>query len=166
MKNFAAAVFAASVACLPLHAQEATATFVAVQGAASGTAEFSQAGDGILVRIEAAGLPPAQWVALHVHGNGVCDQATGHEEAGGHFNPSSAEHGYSSPSGPHAGDMPNIWVDAEGVGRAQFFSPLITLDDGENAVRGKALMIHAQADDYISQPSGNSGDRIACAVIE
>lgn len=167
MKIFmVAALGAASFVSLPALAQETTASFIGAQGDAAGSAALMQSESGVLVRIEATGLPPEQWVALHIHENGTCDPATGHEQAGGHFNPSGAEHGYLSASGPHAGDLPNIWVDAQGTARAQVFSSLIALDDGETAVRGKALMIHAQEDDYASQPSGDAGDRIACAVIE
>lgn len=92
--------------------------------------------------------------------------ATGHESAGGHFNPGSSEHGYDVANGPHAGDMPNQYVPADGTLRAEVFNHAVTLADGETGIRGRALMVHAGADDYSSQPSGDAGDRLACAVIE
>lgn len=162
----AASVIAATLA-VSASAEDAVASFVGAKGDdASGSASFTQTSAGVLIRIEAAGLPAGQWVALHIHENGVCDAGIDHESAGGHFNPTEAEHGYLAQSGPHAGDMPNIWVDAEGVARAQVLTSLVSLDGGENVIRGKALMIHAQEDDYSSQPSGDAGARLACAVIE
>ena len=86
--------------------------------------------------------------------------------AGGHFNPGSKEHGYDAANGPHAGDMPNQYVAADGTLRAEVLNPEVTLADGEAGIRGRALMIHAGADDYRSQPSGDAGERLACAVIE
>jgi Cu-Zn family superoxide dismutase len=94
------------------------------------------------------------------------DAQTGHESAGGHFNPKNAEHGYMAANGPHAGDMPNQYVGSDGTLHAHVFNTMVTLDDGETAVRGKALMIHGGQDDYKSQPSGDAGNRQACAVIE
>ncbi len=86
--------------------------------------------------------------------------------AGEHFNPTNAEHGYLAAKGPHAGDMPNQHVGADGVLRAQVFNSMVQLDGGEAAIRGRALMIHGGQDDYKSQPSGDAGKREACAVIE
>ncbi|TJV92083.1 MAG: superoxide dismutase family protein, partial [Mesorhizobium sp.] len=83
-----------------------------------------------------------------------------------HFNPTNAEHGFFAGKGPHAGDMPNQRVGADGVLRAQAFNSMVKLDGGETAIRGKALMIHGGQDDYKSQPAGDAGNRQACAVIE
>lgn len=147
-------------------AQEATATFMDADGAEVGTADLTATGAGLFIDVEVGGLPPSAWVAVHIHETGTCDHATDHESAGGHFNPTGAEHGYFAQGGPHAGDMPNIWSDAEGVARAQVVNPALTLGEDETTALGKALMIHAGADDYRSQPSGDAGDRLACAVIE
>jgi Cu-Zn family superoxide dismutase len=144
----------------------ATAMFVDAAGEPSGSAALTQTADGVLIDIEVRGLPANQWVALHVHETGSCDPATGHESAGGHFNPTSSEHGYRAAAGPHAGDMPNQHVGSDGVLQAQVFNTMISLDDGETAILGRALMVHAEADDYESQPSGAAGDRLACGVIE
>lgn len=146
--------------------QDAQASFVDAKGQQAGSASLTATPTGVLIQVEATGLPASSWVAFHIHETGTCDPQTGHESAGGHFNPSDAEHGVLVEGGPHAGDMPNIWVDAEGTARAQVFNPLVTLDEGDNAITGRALMIHAKADDYKSQPSGDAGERLACGVIE
>lgn len=111
-------------------------------------------------------MPAGEWVAFHVHETGECDHASGHESAGGHFNPGGNEHGYMSANGPHAGDMPNQYVAADGAVRAEVYNHMVTLDEGEVGIVGRALMFHAKADDYESQPSGDAGDRLACGVIE
>lgn len=151
---------------LPAAAQEtASATFLNLAGEENGTATLTQTQEGVLIEMEVTGLPAGQWVAFHVHETGTCDHETGHESAGGHFNPTDAEHGFLAGNGPHAGDMPNQHVDAEGTLRAEVFNHMVSLE-GDNAIRGKALMIHGGQDDYASQPSGDAGDRQACAVIE
>lgn len=152
------------------HAQEAataTAGFIDAEGEDSGSAELREAASGgVLIKIEVTGLPEESWVAFHIHETGSCDAATGHESAGGHFNPGSNEHGYDAANGPHEGDMPNQYVPAGGTLRAEVFNHAVTLAEGETGIRGRALMVHAHADDYRSQPSGDAGDRLACAVIE
>lgn len=151
---------------LPALAQEtANATFLNMAGEQNGTATLTQTSEGVLIELEVTGLPPDQWVGFHVHETGTCDHETDHESAGGHFNPTDAEHGYLAADGPHAGDMPNQYVGADGMLRAQVFNHRVALE-GENAIRGKALMIHGGQDDYSSQPSGDAGNRQACAVIE
>lgn len=142
-----------------------TAEFVDGSGAAVGKGTITPTPTGVLFAVEVSGLPASQWVAFHVHETGTCDPATHHNSAGGHFNPTGAEHGYRAAKGPHAGDMPNQWVGTDGVLRAQVFNTAVTLDPGERSIRGRALMIHAKGDDYNSQPSGNAGDRLACAPI-
>lgn len=145
----------------------AIASFVDADGEANGSAELRDVSSGgVLIRIEVTGLPEDDWVAFHVHETGTCDHTTGHESAGGHFNPGSKAHGYGAPNGPHAGDMPNQYVPADGTLRAEVLNPAVTLADGDTGIRGRALMIHASADDYESQPAGDAGDRLACAVIE
>lgn len=163
---FTAIILASSAA----GAQEpatAIGSFVDADGEANGSAELQEVpSGGVFVRIEVSGLPEDSWVAFHIHETGTCDHTTAHESAGGHFNPDSKEHGYSMANGPHVGDMPNQYVPSDGTLRAEVFNPGVTLGDGETGIRGRALMIHAGADDYESQPSGDAGDRLACAVIE
>ena len=161
------AVLALGGAASAQDAATASASFVNADGQANGNAELTgMAAGGVLIMLEVTGLPANQWVAFHVHETGSCDHATNHESAGGHFNPGSKEHGYKSASGPHAGDMPNQYVASDGALRAEVFNHMISLDDSETGIKGRALMVHAKADDYESQPSGDAGDRLACAVIE
>lgn len=158
-----------TLAAVPLaFAQEqssATAEFVDQEGETHGTATLTETPSGVLIEVEVPGLPPGQWVAFHVHQEGVCDHETEHESAGGHYNPSDTAHGYLAEGGPHAGDMPNQYVGEDGTLRAQVFNSMVSLD-GDNAIRGRALMVHAGADDYTSQPSGDAGARLACGIVE
>ena len=149
-------------------AQETTATanFVDAEGQDIGTATLTDTPSGVLIELEVSGLPAESWIAFHVHEHGSCEAHTDHESAGDHFDPDGAQHGYRAPEGPHAGDMPNQYVPADGVLRAHVFNAMVSLDDGDNAVRGRSLMLHADGDDYESQPSGDAGDRIGCAVIQ
>lgn len=159
---------AAALAALPVYGQEAgaTATFIDSAGEEIGTASLTEAETGVLIEIEVSGLPGGGWLAFHVHEHGMCDPAEGHESAGDHFNPGDAAHGLLAGGGPHAGDMPNQYVPDDGVLRAHVFNAMVSLDGEENGIRGRALMLHAQGDDYVTQPSGDAGERLACAVIE
>jgi superoxide dismutase, Cu-Zn family len=156
----------APVSALAQDAQKGKATFTGEDGKEIGTAELTGTKSGVLISIEINGLPADKWVAFHVHETGSCDAMTHYDSAGGHFNPTKAEHGYESANGPHAGDMPNQYVPADGTLRAQVFNSAVTLGKGENGITGRALMIHANPDDYSSQPAGDAGKRLACAVIE
>jgi Cu-Zn family superoxide dismutase len=170
MKYMLTALTAALIAvpglALSQEAQKGKANFVGEDGKEIGTAELTGTKSGVLISIEIKGLPADKWVAFHVHQTGSCDAMTHYESAGGHFNPTNATHGYLSENGPHAGDMPNQYVPADGTLRAQVFDSAVTLGDGDNGIKGKALMIHANPDDYSGQPAGNAGKRLACAVIE
>lgn len=160
------ATLALTSAAMAQEPQKAVANFTDAEGNPAGTAALTQTGSGVLMELELTGLPPGEWVAFHVHETGTCDAASHYQSAGGHFNPTGKDHGYLAPNGPHAGDMPNQSVGADGVLRAHVFNPSVTLDEGDAGIRGRALMIHAKPDDYTSQPSGDAGDRLACAVIE
>lgn len=162
----AALALAASASALAQGSATATATFISKAGKEAGTAKLTGTDKGVLIEIEVNGLPAGKWVAFHVHETGTCDHTGGHMSAGGHFNPGKAEHGFNSPKGPHAGDMPNQYVGADGVLRAQVFNSMVRLDGGDTAIRGKALMIHGGTDDYAGQPAGNAGDRQACGIIK
>jgi superoxide dismutase, Cu-Zn family len=167
---------AAGLVAAPLAAQDqpdvpdelpqTSATFVGTDGTELGAANLTGSPNGgVLIGVQIEGLPQGQWVAFHVHETGECDPEGGFQSAGGHYAPEGNMHGYFVEQGPHAGDMPNQLVPESGVLRGQVFNHKVTID-GENAIRGRALMFHALPDDYVSQPSGNAGDRIACAVIE
>ena len=127
-----------------------------------GTVRAWQTTGGIGFHIAASGLPHGIH-GVHVHGVGRCDPPD-FASAGPHWNPLGKKHGINNPQGPHAGDLPNVEVAANGVLGATVVLPgaaMASLLDAD----GAALVIHAQADDYKTDPSGNSGPRIACAVI-
>jgi Cu-Zn family superoxide dismutase len=168
MKSILLAIALSATATLAMaqDAQTVSVGFVDAAGKDNGTAELTATPMGVLIELEITGLPPGQWVAFHVHETGSCDHATGHESAGGHFNPTDAKHGFLSDGGPHAGDMPNQYVGTDGLLRAQVFNREVELGRGKTGILGRALMIHAKADDYESQPSGDAGKRLACGVIE
>ncbi|MFS0691155.1 superoxide dismutase family protein [Sporosarcina sp. 179-K 8C2 HS] len=133
-----------------------------------GTAELTEEEDALRIMVEAEGLPEGPH-GFHFHEKGVCE-APDFESAGGHFNPTGASHGLDHEEGPHAGDLPNLEVGPDGTVKEEFFVENLTLTPGEeNSLfhdGGTALVIHAEADDGKTQPSGNSGDRIACGVVE
>lgn len=133
------------------------------------TATLTEGESGVAVELEGTDLP-AGTHGFHIHENPSCEQAGGFESAGGHFNPTDANHGFDDPEGPHAGDLPNIEVSEDGTVEEEVTADMVTLEKGQEnslyAGGGTALMIHSGADDYISQPSGDAGDRIACGVIE
>jgi Cu-Zn family superoxide dismutase len=102
---------------------------------------------------------------IHVHAVGRCEAPF--TTAGGHFNPANRQHGFRNPNGPHLGDLPNIDTPAAGMLKFEFLLPGVTLK-AENALLdadGAAIIVHASRDDYMGDPSGNSGGRIACGVI-
>lgn len=131
-------------------------------GQTIGTVRAWQTAGGIGFRIEARGLPHGVH-GIHVHPIGRCDPPD-FASAGTHWNPQNRQHGLNNPMGPHAGDMPNVTVAANGVLSETVILPNATLAELVDA-DGASILIHANADDYVSQPSGNSGPKIACAVI-
>ncbi|SEO43586.1 superoxide dismutase, Cu-Zn family [Amphibacillus marinus] len=122
---------------------------------------------GVRIVLEGENLPPGEH-GFHIHEAGECIPPD-FESAGGHYNPTDKKHGFDHPEGPHAGDLPNITVKEDGTVYAEVDAPMVTLKKGApNTLfpeQGTSLMIHADPDDYVSQPAGNSGERIACGVI-
>jgi Cu-Zn family superoxide dismutase len=162
----AATLAAAAPAAAQMQSQTAIANFIGKDGKETGRALLTAGKNGVLMEVEVTGLPAGTWVGFHVHETGKCDAAHDHKSAGAHFNPGETEHGFLAANGPHAGDMPNQYVGADGMLRAQVFNSMVKLDDTKTGIRGRALMIHAKADDNRSQPAGDAGDRLACAVIQ
>jgi Cu-Zn family superoxide dismutase len=120
---------------------------------------------GLLVRGALTGIPPGVH-AIHFHETGKCEPPF--KTAGGHFNPGKKAHGVLDPNGNHAGDLPNLVVPASGKLDFELFAPDVSLAPGLGSVfdaDGTSVVIHAKADDYRSQPAGDSGDRIACGVV-
>jgi Cu-Zn family superoxide dismutase len=138
-------------------------------GQTIGSVRAWQTAGGVTFRIDATGLPHGIH-GIHVHSVGRCD-GPDFTSAGPHWNPAGRKHGINNPAGPHAGDMPNVEVAANGVLGATVTLPNASLFAPTGApgalldADGAALVIHAAADDYVTDPSGNSGARIACAVI-
>lgn len=136
------------------------------RGASVARASLSQVGDALRVRIEASGLAPGIYGA-HVHSVGRCD-APAFESAGPHWNPSARQHGRDNPNGQHLGDLPNLLVGTDRRGSFEFTIPGAQLAGGPRMLMdgdGAALVLHARPDDYRTDPSGNSGTRIACGVL-
>ncbi|MFN7964988.1 MAG: superoxide dismutase family protein [Acidobacteriota bacterium] len=130
----------------------------------SGTFLFEGNKDGsVRIRAEIDGLTPGKH-GFHIHEFGDCSAADG-ASAGGHFNPSGHEHGAPG-STSHAGDYGNLEADAKGHASLNVVSTSISLDQGVHGVVGRSVIVHASEDDMKTQPTGNSGGRIACAVIE
>lgn len=137
------------------------------QGQAAGTATLTETATGVQVSISAVGLPAGAH-GFHFHENGQC--APTFEAAGEHYNPTARQHGVENSQGPHAADLPNLVIAASGAGTLTTTNPYLTLRDGEpNSLfkaGGTALIIHTNADDHRTDPSGNSGGRIACGVVQ
>jgi superoxide dismutase, Cu-Zn family len=130
------------------------------------TATLTQLTGSVRVVLEAERLP-AGVKGVHIHAVGKCDPPD-FTSAGGHFNPQGRQHGALNPQGPHAGDLPNLTVGADGKGRLESTTQLVTLLAGPNSVfdaDGSALVVHAAPDDFRTDPTGNSGARIACGPI-
>ncbi len=135
-------------------------------GRTVGVATFLEREDGVDIGVSVTGLPPGPH-GLHIHERGVCEPPS-FESAGGHFNPGGDAHGTEAQGGPHAGDLPNLIVGRHGTGRLSLHNDRISLGSGDDGLLegdGTALVVHAGADDYTSQPSGDAGGRIACGVI-
>jgi len=136
------------------------------QGKDAGTATLSSATGGVKIKLNLHGLTPGEH-GLHVHQAAKCE-GPDFKSAGGHFNPDGKHHGLQNAEGPHAGDVPNFKADAKGNAKVTVTAPNVTLSDGPHSVftgGGTSLVVHAKADDGKTDPSGNSGDRIACGVI-
>lgn len=144
----------------------ATADLRQADGRSVARAQVVQNGDGVRVIIEAMGLPSGTYGA-HIHTSGRCDGPE-YTTAGGHWNPMTRQHGSENPQGPHLGDLPNLTIAADGTGSISFDVPHGRLRGGDYAVLdadGAAVIVHASPDDYRTDPSGNSGARIACGVL-
>jgi superoxide dismutase, Cu-Zn family len=165
----AAAVVSALVlalsGCAAPQGPSATATLRPTAGnTTSGTVRFVESGGQVLVTGEVRGLAPGTVHGFHVHEKGDCSSPDGNS-AGGHFNPEGKPHGQHGQGTHHAGDLPSLKADANGVAAISFESKTIRVGSGANDVIGRGLIVHRDPDDFTTQPTGNSGPRLACAVI-
>ena len=159
-----------SVAATAREVETIRATFISNAGTEIGSASVRGGAHGVVVRIELmpGSLTPG-WHGLHFHAVGDCSDRDKFLNAKAHVNHNGAPHGLLNPGGPEAGDLPNLWVMQDGSARAEIASQLVRLRDGPHALLtafGSSLIIHAGEDDHASQPIGNSGARVACAVIK
>lgn len=169
----ALAVAAAPIAMAPIvmvpaaaSAAAAVAALVDADGAVIGEATFEQTPTGVLMSVEVSGLPPGGH-GIHLHSVGAC--APDFKAAKGHINPRKAKHGLRHPEGPDNGDLPNLFVAADGTARAEFFTTRVSVAGGNMPALldadGSAVIIHDRPDDHMTQPIGGAGGRIACGVI-
>jgi len=173
MKKMTSVMVAAAVAMLAgcqsspdsAGGARATAGLKATKGNKTfGEADFEQVGSKVRIVIFVEGLKAGQEHGLHIHEKGDCSSGDG-MSAGGHFNPHGKPHGNPSGSERHAGDLPSLKADKSGRAKVQVEVDGLTVAAGPASVVGRAVIVHADPDDYKTQPTGNAGARLACGVI-
>lgn len=163
----ATALAAGASVAAEAQAQSANAELQNSDGKVIGNVALSELAQGVRIYAQANDLP-AGIHGFHIHETGACEPPD-FQSAGGHFNPTDKQHGWDNPQGPHAGDFANAHVQDDGRLAVEVFTDAVTLGEGETSVfddDGSAIMIHANADDYQTDPAGDAGNRIACGVIE
>jgi superoxide dismutase, Cu-Zn family len=132
---------------------------------AAGTVDFYQVGNRVRLVANLSGLTPGREHGFHVHEAGDCSSGDG-MSAKGHFNPLGKPHGHPQSAERHVGDMPSLRADASGNAKLDTELDIMTVTAGPTSVVGRGLIVHADPDDYKTQPTGNAGARLACAVIQ
>ncbi len=165
--TLAAVVFAAPAIAGGTH-PSASADLINKDGTSIGVAHLSQGPSGVLIYVKVSGLEPGKH-GLHLHSHGECDPGTGFKSAKGHVGKVEGAHGLMNPKGPEPGDLPNIFVGADGIGEMEAFSTLVSVKGGAHGLLdadGSTFIIHEAADDHISQPIGGAGGRVACGILK
>ena len=168
--NSAKAIYATCLTLLSACATQGSGPSVSAQlsptkgNTAAGTVTFTQTGVKVLVVAEVRGLKPNAEHGFHIHEKGDCSSGDG-MSTGGHFNPTTQSHGAHGTGNHHSGDLPSLVADANGVAKLKFESLTISVDSGVTNIIGRGLIVHRDPDDYKTQPTGNAGPRLACAVI-
>src|SRR6185369_12220796 len=154
-----------SLAAPALAVDTASAVLRDASGKEVGAATFTVTPRGVLISLDLTAVPPGGH-AFHVHTTGKCEPPD-FKSAGPHFNPDHTQHGMMNLEGPHSGDMPNLHVPDSGKLQVEILNTLVSLDGDAGLLDndGSALIVHAGADDYKTDPAGNAGDRIACGVV-
>ena len=151
---------------IPADAPKASASLQPTKGSnVRGSANFVQIGDKVRVTANVSGLKPNGEFGFHIHEAGDCSSGDG-MSAKGHFNPHGKPHAHAGASERHAGDLPSLKSDAGGSANLTADLDVITVSPGPASVVGRGLIVHAQPDDFRTQPTGNAGARSACAVIQ
>jgi len=159
-------ILGAAGAVLAQAPSTASASIKDAQGQTVATVTLRDVPSGVLLKADFTGVTPGVH-ALHIHTTGKCE-APMFTSAGGHFAPGGTKHGLMSAMGPHAGDLPNIFVGADGKLSEEVLVKGVTLAPGATSLLdadGSAIVLHATADDYLTDPAGNAGGRIACGVV-
>ena len=162
----AAVALLAACQTVPDEPPRATAQLQPTKGSkAFGEATFEQIGDKVRVIVFAQGLKPDSEHGFHIHEAGDCSSGDG-MSAKGHFNPYGKPHAIPTSADRHAGDLPSLKAAKDGRAKIDVTLDIITLRPGASSIIGRGLIIHADPDDFKTQPTGNSGARIACGVIK
>ena len=160
------AVLLAACQTTPQESPRATAQLQPTKGNKTfGEADFEQVGDKVRVVVFVQGLKPGQEHGLHIHEVGDCSSGDGMSTKG-HFNPFGKSHAHYGGAERHAGDLPALKANKEGRANVKIDLDIITLTPGPASIIGRGLIVHADPDDYKTQPTGNAGARIACGVIK
>lgn len=153
---------------LALAEDTASATLIDKTGKRIGTAKLRQGPKGVLIHVKVSGLAPGKH-GLHLHSHGECSPETGFKSARGHVGKVAGAHGLMNPKGPEPGDLPNIFVGANGTGEMEAYTTLVAIGKGDHNLLdtdGSTFIIHEKPDDHITQPIGGAGPRVACGIIK